>query len=133
MKVLLVNSLPMVRSELRQLLDDQPDITLIGEADDCEAGVAMIARLAPDVAVVDFQKSFSCGTDAVGSMLAIRPGLKIIALSMHADRHYLNECLKAGVFGYLLKDCASEELIDAVREVAADRKYLSRGLRSGSR
>lgn len=128
MKVLLVNSMPMVRTELRQLLEAQPDITFVAEADSCEAGVALIAKLAPDVAVLDFQKSFSCGAEAVGSMLAVQPGLKIIALSMYADRRYLKECLNAGVRGYLLKDCASEELVDAVRTVASDRRYFSRGI-----
>lgn len=129
MKVLLVNSFEIIRAELRRLLEEQLDIALVAEADNCEVGVAMIAKFAPDVAVVDFQKSFSCGIEAVGSMLAVQPGLRIIALSMHAARGYVNECLIAGARGYLLKDCACEELIDAVRAVASDRIYLSRGLR----
>lgn len=127
-KVLLVNSAQMVREELRRLLETQSDITLVGEAESCQAGAEMVSRLSPDVAVIDLQKSGTCGAEGVGRLLAARPGLKIVALSMYADRRYLNECLNAGVRGYLLKECVYEELVDAVRAVAIDRKYLSRSL-----
>lgn len=129
MKVLLINSMHMVREDLRKLLEDQPDIQLVTEAEDNDSGLEMIAKLSPDVVVLDFQNSFSYGTETVGRMLSMKPDLKIIVLSMHSDRRYLNECLQAGVCGYLLKDCAWEELVDAVRVVAEDRKYLSRDMR----
>jgi DNA-binding NarL/FixJ family response regulator len=58
-------------------------------------------------------------------MLFLKPNLKIIALSMYSDRRYLDECLRAGVCGYLLKDCAYEDLAEAARSVTSDRQYVS--------
>jgi DNA-binding NarL/FixJ family response regulator len=80
------------------------------------------------VVVLDFQNSLRQCTEAVSRMLSLRPNLKIIALSMHSDSRYLSECLHAGVSGYVLKDCAGEELVEAVRTVATDRLYLSRSI-----
>jgi DNA-binding NarL/FixJ family response regulator len=131
MKVLLIGSTPMIRHELRTLFEDQADIRILEEAENPvnTDGSQQVENLSPDVVVLDFQKSFQKGTETVNRMLASKPKLKIIALSMQSDRRYLNECLKAGVCGYVLKDCACEELVDAIRAVAADRKYLSRDLR----
>jgi DNA-binding NarL/FixJ family response regulator len=124
----MINSMHLVREELRRLLGDQPDIQLVAEAEDNDAGLGLVAELSPDVVVIDFQKPLSCGAETVGRMLAIKPDLKIIALSMHSDRRYIHKCLQAGVCGYILKDCACEELIDAVRAVASNRMYLSRDI-----
>ena len=81
------------------------------------------------MAVVDLETPLRFGTETVRRMLLQKPTLKIIALSMYSDRRYLDECLQAGVCGYLLKDCAYEELMDAVRSVSSDRQYLSRSIR----
>jgi two-component system response regulator NreC len=129
MKILLINSTPMIRQELSLLLKDQPDIQSIEEAEDNDTGLRMVEKLSPEVVVLDFQNSFQDSAETVKRMLALKPSLKIIALSMYSDRRYLDACLQAGVCGYLLKDCAYEELLDAVRSVASDRQYLSRSIR----
>lgn len=134
MKVLLINSTLTIRQELRVLLEDEPDMQLLEESDPREQdGLRLVENDSPDVVVFDFKNSFQDNTQAVNRMLALKPELKIVALSMRSDRRYLNECLKAGVCGYVLKDCACEELVDAIRTVAADRKYLSRDIRLGTK
>jgi len=125
MKVLISNCMHTVRDELRRLIDDQPDMQFLEHVDGEPGGLGVVEKLSPDVVVLDFRNSFRRGTETVNRMLALRPGLKIIALCMHSDSRYLCECLNAGVWGYVLKDCACEELVDAVRTVASDRIYLS--------
>jgi DNA-binding NarL/FixJ family response regulator len=129
MKVLLIIGMQIVREKLRQLLEHQPEIEIVEEAEDTSIGLQAIEDFDPDVAVIDLEKPFRFGTEAVRRMLLQKPTLKIIALSMYSDRRYLDKCLQAGVCGYLLKDCAYEELIDAVRSVTSDRQYLSQSIR----
>jgi DNA-binding NarL/FixJ family response regulator len=129
-RVLISNCMHMVRDELRRLIDDQPDMQFVEDVDGEKGGLRQVEKLSPDVVVLDFQNSFLRGTETVNRMLALKPDLKIIALSMHSDPRYLNECLSAGVWGYVLKDCACEELVDAVRKVAADQVYLSPSIRT---
>ena len=133
MKVLISNCMHTVRDELKRLIDDQPDMQFVGDVDDEPGGLQLVEQLNPDVVVLDFRNSFLRGTETVNRMLALRPGLKIIALSMHSDARYLSECLNAGIWGYVLKDCACEELVEAVRSVAADQRYLSPNIRPSSR
>lgn len=135
MKVLLINSTPMIHEELRMLFEGQEDIHIFEETDDPAKteGLQLIENLSPDVVVFELPKSFQRGVERVNQMLAFKPNLKVIALSSHSDRRYLNECLRAGVCGYLLKDCACEELVHAVRTVSSDRKYLSRDIRLGKK
>jgi DNA-binding NarL/FixJ family response regulator len=128
MRVWIGNCMRTVRDDLKRLIDDQPDMQSIGDADGDPGGLQVVEMLNPDVVVLDFQNSFRQDTEAVNRMRSLRPGLKIIALCMHSDPRYLGACLHAGVSGYVLKDCAGEELVDAVRTVAADRFYLSRSL-----
>jgi len=129
MKVLLITGMQIVREKLRQLLELQPEVEIVEEAEDTSIGLQAIEYFDPDVAVIDIETPLRFGTEAVRRMLLQKPTLKIIALSTYSDRRYLDECLQAGVCGYLLKDCAYEELMDAVRSVISDRQYLSRSIR----
>jgi DNA-binding NarL/FixJ family response regulator len=129
MKVLLITGMQVVREKLRQLLELQPEVEIVEAAKDTSIGLQAIEGFDPDVAVIDLETSLRFATEAVRRMLLKKPTLKIIALSMYSDRRYLEECLQAGVCGYLLKDCAYEELMDAVRSVTSDRQYLSRSIR----
>jgi DNA-binding NarL/FixJ family response regulator len=129
MKVLLIIGMQMVREKLRQLLEHQPEVEIVEEAGDASIGLQAIEDFDPDVAVIDIETPLRFGIEAVRRMLLQKPTLKIIALSMYSDRRYLDACLQAGACGYLLKDCAYEELMDAVRSVTSDRQYLSRSIR----
>jgi DNA-binding NarL/FixJ family response regulator len=125
MKVLIISATQTIREKLRELLETQPDVETVAEAEDISAGLGLLDDLGPDVAVVDLTMPLQACTAAIRQLLCSKPSLKIIALSMYADRRYLGECLKAGVRGYLLKDCAYEELADAMRYVLCDRQYVS--------
>jgi DNA-binding NarL/FixJ family response regulator len=129
MKVLIISGMQAIREKLKQLMEAQPDVETVKEAEDTPSGLKIIEDYAFDVAVVDLHMPLRICIETIRRMLRSKPNLKIIALSMYADRRYLDECLQAGVCGYLLKDCAYEDLADAVRTVASDREYVSSSIR----
>lgn len=128
MKVLIISGMQTVREKLKQLMEAQPDVETVKVAEDTLSGLQVIESCATDVAVIDLHMPLRICTETMRRMLGLRPNLKIIALSMYSDRRYLDECLQAGVCGYLLKDCAYEDLADAVRDVTSDRQYVSRSI-----
>lgn len=125
MKVLLADDHRIVREGLKSLLSSQPDLEVVAEASDGRQAVEMARDLAPDVVVMDVAMPQLNGIEATRQLAADETGMKIVALSMHSDRRYVSEALKAGASGYVLKDGAFDELISAIRAVAADRVYLS--------
>jgi DNA-binding NarL/FixJ family response regulator len=129
MKVLIISEMPAIREKLKQLLEAQPHIGTVKEAGDTLSGLRAIEDHAFDVVVIDLLMPLRVCTETIRRMLSLKPGLKIIALSMYSDRRYLDQFLQAGAWGYLLKDCAYEDLADAVRNVASGRKYVSSALR----
>jgi two-component system response regulator NreC len=114
-----------VRECLRDLLVRQEDLDVVAEAENGVEAVELARELVPDVAVVDINMPDLNGVEATRRMLSEGSGTKVLALSMHSRKLYIVEMLKAGASGYLLKDCAFEELVDAVRAVAAGGTYLS--------
>jgi len=128
-KVLIISAMSVVRENLMRLMEAQPEIEIVKEAEDTPSGMQMIESFIPDVAVLDLQMPLRKSMEAVRRMRALNPCIKIIALSMHPDCRYLVEFLQAGVCGYVLKDCAYEELADAVRAVASDCQYVSKSIR----
>ena len=125
MKVLIISEMPAIREKLKQLLEAQPHIGTVKEAGDTLSGLRAIEDLAFDVVVIDLLMPLRVCTETIRRMLSLKPGLKIIALSMYSDRRYLDQFLQAGAWGYLLKDCAYEDLADATRTVASGRQYVS--------
>jgi DNA-binding NarL/FixJ family response regulator len=128
MKVIVISGMQTVCENLRKLMANQPGIEMVQEVADLTIAIQTIERLAPDVAVLDLQMPLKISMGAVRRMLALNPRLKIIALSMYPDCRYIDECLQAGVCGYILKDCAYEELAEAVRSVASGQKYVSESI-----
>jgi DNA-binding NarL/FixJ family response regulator len=128
MKVIVISGMQTVCENLRKLMANQPGIEMVQEVADLTIAIQTIERLAPDVAVLDLQMPLKISMGAVRRMLALNPRLKIIALSMYPDCRYIDECLQAGVCGYILKDCAYEELAEAVRAVASGQKYVSESI-----
>ena len=98
---------------------------VIGEAADGRAAVQMTHDMSPDVVVMDVGMPGLNGIEATRQIMNKEPDAKVVALSMHADRRFMGEMLKAGAKGYLLKDGAFEELANAIRSVVADKVYLS--------
>jgi len=124
-KILLVDDHKIMRDGLRALLEKHTHLEVIGEAHNGRVAVDQTRRLKPDVVIMDVTMPDMNGIEATRRILGEAARIKIIALSMHADRRFVAEMLNAGVAGYLLKDCAYEELIQALHTVMADQTYLS--------
>lgn len=124
-KILLADDHKLLREGLRALIEEQQNMTVIAEAENGRSAVQLAARLSPDIIVMDISMPGLNGIDATRRITAELPGVKVIALSMHADRNFVVEMFKAGAMGYLLKDCAFEELIRAINTVVANKAYLS--------
>jgi DNA-binding NarL/FixJ family response regulator len=124
-RIILADDHTIVRSGLRSMIEKESDIEVVAEADNGRATVRSALELAPDVVIMDIAMPELNGIEATRQIVAALPGTKVIALSMHADKRYVMEMLKAGASGYLLKDNAYEELASAIRTVLGNRTYLS--------
>ncbi len=125
-KILLAEDHQLLRQGLRSLIEQQrPDWEVVGEAGTGDAAVLMASRLVPDVVIMDISMPGMNGIDATRQIVAEHPTMKVLALSMHGEKHFVEEMIKAGATGYLLKDCAFEELTHAVQSVAEGKSYLS--------
>lgn len=127
-RVLLVEDQTLSREGMKALLQQYPDMEVAGEARDGEEAVAACREIKPDVVVMDIAMPRMNGIEATRRLLEERPLTKVVALSMHADSQYVLEMLRAGASGYLLKDCAQEDLAQAIRVVQAHFCFLSPGL-----
>jgi len=124
-KIVLADDHKIVRDGLRTLLEHEPDMEVIAEAEDGRTTVRLARELIPDLIIMDITMPDMNGIDATHDVMKDVPGVKVIALSMHSDRRFVTSMLEAGASGYLLKDCAFEELARAVRTVMDDQTYLS--------
>jgi DNA-binding NarL/FixJ family response regulator len=135
-RVIVSDDHQIVREGLRTLLEKQRDLEVVAEAADGRSAVELARQLGPDLVIMDVGMPGLNGIDATRQILREAPGIKVIGLSMHADAHFVEGMLKAGAAGYLLKECAFEELTAAIREVLADGTYVSshiKGFRHGGR
>ena len=128
LKVLLAEDHKTVRTGIKLLVDAQPDMEVIGEADDGEAAVAEATRLRPDIVIMDISMPHLNGLQASKRLLSKFPDLKILALTRHSDDGYIQQLIEAGVHGYVLKQSAPNELINAVRTVASGNAYVDPSL-----
>lgn len=127
-RILIADDHTLVRQSLAMFLRDQSDMEVVGEARDGFTVVGMIRTLRPDVVIMDISMPILNGIDATRWVYRQWPDVRIIALSMHSQPHYVKEMLNAGARGYLLKDCDYEELLAAIRVVAGGGIYLCPGL-----
>lgn len=123
--LLLADDHTLVRAGLRALLDGIPGVTVVAEADDGEQAVLLAAQHRPDVALLDITMPGLNGLQAAERILRTLPGTRVLILSMHDSEEYVNQALRLGVSGYLLKDAATLELQAALEAVAAGATYLS--------
>ena len=124
-KILLADDHKITRQGLRSLLEKQPDMAVVAEAEDGRTAVQMVEKLSPDVVIMDVSMPDLNGIESTRQIISRNSKVKIIALSMHSDRLFVSEMLKSGACGYLLKDCAFEELARAIRAVVDGKTYLS--------
>jgi two-component system, NarL family, response regulator NreC len=124
-RILLADDHQLMRSGLRLLIEQQADLTVVGEAADGREAAALAKSLRPDVAVMDISMPNLNGIEAAHQITQSHPEIAVIVLSMHPDEGYVLRALKAGAKGYLLKDSAESDLIAAVRAVARGKSFFS--------
>ena len=124
-RILLADDHRIVSDCLEPLLNKQPAIEVVDSVENGRMAVKLAQKLKPDVVIMDITMPDLNGIEATRQIIAQCPGVKIIALSMNSDRRYVTGILNAGASGYLTKSCSFEELVSAIRIVAANKKYLS--------
>ena len=124
-KILLADDHNLIREGLRTLISDEPNMSVIAEAEEGRTAVQLATKLSPDVVIMDISMPGLNGIEATRQILTKSPAPKVIALSMHMERRMILEMLNAGASGYLLKDCAFGEVIRAIETVMSNCTYLS--------
>jgi DNA-binding NarL/FixJ family response regulator len=127
-RILLADYHASMRASLRGLIDRQPDMEVVGEAENGQTMLQLNGNLKPDVVVMDINIPDLNGIDAARQMISGSPEVKLLVLSMYSNPEFVDGMLKAGAYGYLLKEDAFEELVRAIQTVADDRIYLCPGI-----
>ena len=125
LRLLVADDHPIVRHGLRKIVEAQPDWEIVGEASDGQDAVQQTLRLRPDVAIVDIGMPIVDGIEATRQISQRCPDVQVLILSMHADEAYVVRSLQAGAKGYLLKDSAGADLIQAVAAAAQGKSFFS--------
>lgn len=126
LKILLAEDHRILREGLKRLIDEEPNMEVVGEADDGVAAWQKTQELEPDVVLMDLSMPRLNGAEATIKIRELCPQVKVIALTGHRATAYLNQALKAGASGYVLKQAAVDELIDAIQTVAKGGSYIDR-------
>ncbi|MDP1990544.1 MAG: response regulator transcription factor [Syntrophales bacterium] len=125
-EMVLVDDHRLFREGVRNLLEQQADMTVVGEAEDGRTATDLVQTLSPTLVVMDVTMPDLNGINATRQILSAKPDIKVLALSMHAHRPLVREMLEAGASGYLLKECAFDELVQAIHSVVEKNQvYLS--------
>ena len=124
LRIVLADDHVTVRHGLKLLIDAQPDMTVVAEAGDGAAAIHRVDEFAPDVVVMDISMPGINGLNATRTLKESHPTTRVVALTRYSDDAYLQELLRAGVAGYVLKQSASIELLQAIRAAAAGGQYL---------
>jgi len=130
-KVLVVDDHEMVCEGFKALLERTKDFEVVGMAANGFEAIKFVCKLSVDVVVMDVSMPEMNGIETAREMLAVAPSIRILALSMHDDEQYVKRMIEAGAHGYILKESATAELVDAIRTVAVGRAYFSAKLTEG--
>ena len=123
--ILLVDDHAIIRQGLCSLLEKQPDIEVIAGADNGRKALELVRKLIPDIVIMDVTMPGLNGIEATRQIYSQLPQVKVIALSIHTNRRFISDMLRAGAAGYILKECLFDELVQAIQAVAAGDTYLS--------
>ena len=130
-RLVLADDHATIREALKLLLSVQPDLQVVGEAEDGQQAVDAAVALRPDVLLMDVSMPGMNGLQATAAVKQRAPSVKVLPLTRHAEESYLGELLRAGASGYALKQSSSVELVNAIRTVASGRPYLDPALIGG--
>lgn len=124
-QILLIDDHPLLRQGIAQLLNQQDDLEVCGEAEDRASAMVAIARMDPDLAIVDLSLKEDRGMELIRDCRVQFPELLLLVLSMHDERFYAERALRAGASGYIMKREASENVLEAVRSVLSGEVFVS--------
>ncbi len=127
-RIVLIDDHHLVRQGLKALIEKEPDLQVVGEAENGKEAVELVQQHRPHLVIIDVSLPDNSATEATEQILAGTPDVKVIALSLHSGRHFVISMFQAGASAYLLKDCAFEELAQAIRMVAGGKTYLGAGI-----
>jgi len=127
-RVLIVDDHPLLRKGVSQLIDQEKDLIVVGEAEDAPKAITAIETTKPDVALIDITLNGTSGIELVKNVKARFPKLKMLVLSMHDESVYAHRALRAGASGYIMKQEGSEKVLTAMRKVLRGEVYLSEHL-----
>jgi len=124
-RILIADDHKITRQGLRSLLESDRELEVVAEAQNGREAVTLARQIEPDVIIMDVSMPDLNGVEATRRIISDNKNVKVIALSMHSDTLFVSEMLKSGAVGYLLKDCAFEELLQAIKTVIDGKTYLS--------
>ncbi|MCC6350476.1 MAG: response regulator transcription factor [Candidatus Eisenbacteria bacterium] len=124
-RVLLADDHPLVRAGVRKVLEQQPAVSIVGEAGDGDEALRLLAELEPDLLVLDLNMPNRDGFAVLREARDAAPGVRILVLTMHSSVEYVSRAVREGADGYLLKDTAVRDLAAAIESVTAGRPYYS--------
>lgn len=127
-RVIIADDHPIVREGLKALLSGEPNIAVLAEAENGSQALARVDELQPDVLVLDISMEGMHGLEVTRKMTERYPDVAVLILSMHDDKRYVTEALRAGARGFVVKSCACAELVGAIHDAAVHQRYLSPSL-----
>ena len=127
-RIVIVDDHPIVRQGLAQLIEQEDDLHICGQAEDAHEAIRAIRELNPNLVIVDISLRTSSGIDLIKDIKAQFPALPVLTLSMHDEALYAERALRAGARGYIMKQEAPEEVVTAIRRVLAGTTYVSQGM-----
>src|SRR6266403_2559207 len=130
-RVVVVDDHPLFRERLCQLINNEPDMEICGEADSAQEAIQIIRETSPDLAMIDITLKTSSGLELIKSIKALSIGVPVLVLSPHDDSLYTERALRAGATGYITKHQPASEVLVAIRRVLAGEVYLSEKMTSG--
>jgi two-component system, NarL family, response regulator NreC len=124
-KIILADDHAMLRHGLSKSFQNEKDMEIVAQAKDGRTTVELAKELSPNIVIMDIGMPDLNGIEATRQIVKENPKVKVVALSMHSSKNFIIEMFKAGASGYLLKDCEFDELVNAVRLVMSNKKYIS--------
>ncbi|HPC96629.1 MAG TPA: response regulator transcription factor [Sedimentisphaerales bacterium] len=127
-RIIIVDDHPIVRQGLTQLINQEDDLYVCGQAEDAHQAMRAIRELNPDLVIVDISLRTTSGIELIKDIKVQFPNLPVLTLSMHDEAIYAERALRAGARGYIMKQEATEEVVNAIRRVLAGTVYVSQGM-----
>lgn len=124
-RILIVDDHPLVRKGLAELINQEPDMIVVGEADDAPAGLKAVTTIEPDLVIVDLSLKTNNGLELIKNIKAVNPSIQVLVLSMHDESIYALRVLKAGAKAYVMKQEVVDKVMEAIRRIRVGKLFVS--------